>query len=64
MGRRQIATKILADRAGLENGEIHVWNAPLPDDCDTRELSKLLQPEERARAAALAFDLDSILYVQ
>ncbi len=54
---------IPADRAGLENGEIHVWSAPLPDHCDTGELSKLLQPEERTRAAAFAFDPDRILYL-
>lgn len=63
MGWSKIATKIPADRAGLQNGEIHVWNAPLPNDCDTGELSKLLQPEERARAASFAFDFDRILYV-
>jgi 4'-phosphopantetheinyl transferase len=54
---------ILADRAGLENGEVHVWNAPIGDGCDAGELTKLLQPEERARAAAFAFDPDRRLYV-
>jgi 4'-phosphopantetheinyl transferase len=57
------ATKIPAGRAGVEHGEIHVWNAPLPDECDTGELSRLLDPEERARAAAFSFDLDRIRYV-
>ena len=51
-----------ADRAGLENGEVHVWNAPLAGG-DSGELAKLLQPEERARAAAFAFDPDRRLYV-
>lgn len=50
-------------RAGLENGEVHVWNAPLPDICDTDELIKFLKPEERARAATFAFDPDRHLYV-
>lgn len=54
---------ILADRAGLENGEIHVWNAPLGRDSDATGLALLLQPEERARAAAFAFDPDRRLYV-
>jgi 4'-phosphopantetheinyl transferase len=63
MRQTGIATKILADRAGLENGEVHVWNAPLADECDTGELSELLEPEERGRAAAFAFDLDRIRYV-
>jgi 4'-phosphopantetheinyl transferase len=63
MDGSNIATRILADRAGLERGEIHVWNALLPDDCDTNELTKLLQPDERTRAAAFAFDLDRLLYV-
>jgi 4'-phosphopantetheinyl transferase len=63
MGRSNTATRILPDRAGLEKGEIHVWNALLADDGDTNELSKLLQSEERARAAAFAFDLDRSLYV-
>jgi 4'-phosphopantetheinyl transferase len=63
MRQTEIATKILADRAGLETGEVHVWNAPLADECDTGELSKLLEPEERGRAAAFAFDLDRIRYI-
>ena len=53
----------LASRAGLENGEVHVWNAPLGHDRDADELALLLQPEERARAAAFAFDPDRRLYV-
>lgn len=54
---------MVADRltAGLENGEVHVWNAPLDGGGD--EPAKLLQPEERARAAAFAFDPDRRLYV-
>jgi 4'-phosphopantetheinyl transferase len=42
---------------------MHVWNAPLKDDSDTGGLALLLQPEERARAAAFAFDPDRRLYV-
>jgi 4'-phosphopantetheinyl transferase len=55
--------RILPDRAELKTGEIHVWNAPLAGDCATGELDKLLQPEERARASAFAFDLDRIRYI-
>jgi 4'-phosphopantetheinyl transferase len=55
--------RILPDRAELKTGEIHVWNAPLAGHCRTDELGKLLQPEERARAAAFAFDLDRIRYI-
>jgi 4'-phosphopantetheinyl transferase len=62
MSADQLAN-ILADRAGIENGEIHVWDAPLGDDCETGELAKLLQPEERARASAFAFEPDRRLYV-
>lgn len=53
-----------ACRAGLENGEVHVWSALLEDGGDSDELAKLLQPEERARAAAFAFDPDRRLYVR
>jgi 4'-phosphopantetheinyl transferase len=63
MRQTEIATKILTDRTSRENGEVHVWNAPLADECDTGELSKLLDPEEQGRAAAFAFDLDRIRYV-
>jgi 4'-phosphopantetheinyl transferase len=63
MRQAEISTKILADRASLEKGEVHVWNAPLPDECDTAALSKLLEPEERSRAAALAFNLDRARYI-
>ena len=63
MRQIEIATKILANRAGLENGEVHVWSAPLADECDAAELSKLLEPEERARATAFASDLDRNRYV-
>jgi 4'-phosphopantetheinyl transferase len=55
--------KILGDCADLKNGEIHFWSAILPDECDTGELGKLLEPEERARAATFAFELDRALYV-
>jgi 4'-phosphopantetheinyl transferase len=54
---------ILPDCAELKVGEIHVWNAPLEGHCRTGELGKLLQPEERAQAAAFAFDLDRIRYI-
>jgi 4'-phosphopantetheinyl transferase len=55
--------RILPDRAEIKTGEIHVWNAPLAGHCRTGELGELLQPEERARAAAFAFDLDRIRYI-
>ena len=55
--------RILADRVGLKTGEVHVWNALLENDCDIVELNKLLEPEERARAAAFAFHLDRVRYV-
>lgn len=55
--------RVLRDRADLKTGEIHVWNAPLPGRCRTDELSKLLEPEEQARAAAFAFDLDRFRYI-
>ena len=60
---RGTSANTAADRAGLENGEIHVWSAPLPDDCDPAELSRFLQPEERTRAAAFASDADRTLYL-
>jgi 4'-phosphopantetheinyl transferase len=52
-----------AGRAGLENGEVHVWSALLEDGGDSDQLARLLQPEERARAVAFAFDPDRRLYV-
>lgn len=55
--------RILPDCADLKTGEIHVWRAPLAGHCRKGELGKLLQPEERARAAAFAFDLDRIRYI-
>ena len=55
--------RVSAGRAGLENGEVHVWSALLDDGGDSGELARLLQPEERARAAAFAFDPDRRLYV-
>jgi 4'-phosphopantetheinyl transferase len=48
--------------ASLKDGEVHVWKAPLANDHDPSELTKLLDKEERARAVAFAFDVDRNRY--
>jgi len=52
-------------RPGLSIGEIHVWTARLVDDHHaTADLLRILDQEERARAAQLSFERDRVRFIQ
>ncbi len=50
---------------GLSSGEIHVWAAQLVDDPGaTADFLRILDREERTRAARLSFECDRLRYIQ
>jgi 4'-phosphopantetheinyl transferase len=53
------------DRPSLPIGEIHVWTARLVDDPHaTADLLRILDQEERARAAQFSFKRDRLRFIQ